>query len=66
MIGDASTKPCGSGRSYLAKGASEPVPISLLEELEEVVVAWVWTRLGREPTFSEREKYVTVPTARAT
>ncbi|KAG1658053.1 hypothetical protein FOA52_008307 [Chlamydomonas sp. UWO 241] len=50
---DISAEPCGNGRSYLAKGARLPQAIPLLEELEELVVAWVWRRLGREPTLAE-------------
>ncbi|KAG1657949.1 hypothetical protein FOA52_000980 [Chlamydomonas sp. UWO 241] len=53
MPNDVSTKPCGNGRSYLAKGAAKPQVITLLEEVEELVGAWVWRRLGREPTLAE-------------
>jgi hypothetical protein len=46
---------CLRGRAPAPQGARKPQAISLLEEVEELVVAWVWRRLalGREPTLAE-------------
>jgi hypothetical protein len=44
---------CLRGRAPAPQRARKPKVIPLLSELEELVVAWVWRRLEREPTLAE-------------